>query len=274
MTGLSELWSFSSSFSWAGPALSFVVSFALGYLASVLAGPQARQFTDRVKGKAVRRLLRFSANDIIVVLPHQPGPQNRRLPHVAVEDVLALRNVFDLLAEIGIKHPKIRHPENLTDSDLKKNIVSIGGSNRNQYTAAVLRAPVNGDTLAFVASTAVAGQVELHRGSTTVYNSPSYGEPPSDQARTASKDVAFILRRPNPKNETAAVLLLAGIRGIGTWGASDHLRKHSKALAQRVARDQGGAMNHGFLALLEIEYENFDIVRTKVKDISSILDDG
>ncbi len=33
-------------------------------------------------------------------------------------------------------------------------------------------------------------------------------------------------------------------------------------------------MHHGFLALLEIEYENFDIVRTKVKDIASILDDA
>lgn len=273
MTTLSEFWASANTFFWISLAISSVTSLALGYLASVLSAPHARRFTDRVEGRAVRDLLRLNGADVIVVVPHQPGPQNRRLPQLAIEDVLALRNVFDILAEVGIKHPKIRHPENLSDTDLKKDIISIGGSSRNVFTAEVLKAPVNGDILEFVQSSTHDGQIELRRGTTTVYHSPSYTEPPSEQPRAPSKDVAFILRRPNPKNETASVLLLAGIRGIGTWGASDHLRKHSKALAERVARDQGRAMHHGFIALLEVEYENFDIARTKVKDIASILDD-
>lgn len=274
MKAIADFWATANAFFWINLAISSVLGFVLGYIASVLAGPHTKRFTERVEGGAVRDLLKLNGSDVLIVVPHQPGPNTRCRPQFAVEDVLAVRNVFDVLAEIGIKNPKIRHPENLDESDLKKNIVSIGGSLRNSFTAEVLRAPINGDILDFVRSPAHLDQVELHRGPTTVYHSPSYTEPTSDQPRAASKDIAFILRRPNPKNESKSVLVLAGIRGTGTWGASDHLRKHARTLAERVARDQGGAMTHGFLALLDVEYANFDISRTKVKDIASILDDA
>ncbi|MBQ0935921.1 hypothetical protein [Ideonella paludis] len=274
MNALADFWASANAFFWIGLLVSSIVGFALGYLASVLAGPHTKRFTERVEGGAVRDLLQLNGADVIIVVPHQPGPHSRRLPQLAVEDVLALRNIFDVLAEIGIKNPKIRHPENLDDSDFKKNIITIGGSIRNAFTAEVLRWPVNGDILEFVRSSIHPNQVELHRGPTTVYHSPSYDEATSDQPRATSKDVALILRRPNPRSETKSVLVVAGIRGTGTWGASDYLRKHARALAERVSRDQGGAMAHGFLALLEVEYQNFDISRTKVKDVASILDDA
>ncbi len=194
MSALTEFWASANAIFWIGLAISSAISFALGFLASVLSAPHARRYRDRVEGGAVRGLLRLKGTDVIVVVPHQPGPQNRRLPQLAVEDVLALRNIFDILAEVGIKHPKIRHPENLSESDLKKNIISIGGSTRNVLTAEVLKAPVNGDVLEFAPSAVHPGQVELRRGTTTIYHSPSYADPLSDQPRAPSKDVAFTLQ--------------------------------------------------------------------------------
>src|SRR5436190_1557796 len=101
---------------WISTAGWTLVSCILGYGTSLLAGLHTKRFTERRAGKAVRKLLRFEGSEVLIVVPHQPGPSTRRLPQLAVEDVLAVRNVFEVLADIGIKHPKIRHPENLDDS--------------------------------------------------------------------------------------------------------------------------------------------------------------
>jgi hypothetical protein len=270
LNAFSDFWFSANSFFWLSLAMSSLLGFLLGYVANVLSGLHSTRFKEWIAGGHLRGLLRLGGDEVIVVVPHQASPSNRRLPQVAVEDVLALRNVFEILVELGIRHPRIRHPENLAEPDLKRNIISIGGSFRNSFTKAILERPVNGDILAFVPSSVDPTQVELKRGNTMSYTSPSYHGTPSDQPRARSKDIAFILRRPNPKNESCSVVLLAGIRGIGTWGASDHLRKQAKRLAARVRRDQEGAAQHGFLAVIEVEYENFDIVQSKVKDVTSV----
>ena len=125
---------------------------------------------------------------------------------------------------------------------------------------------MNGDLLDFACRPTALDQIELRRGSSMTYTSPSYIGTPEDQPRAPSRDIAFILRRPNPKNEACSVVLLAGIRGIGTWGASDHLRKQAKKLSARIAKNPGNAVENGFLAVLDVDYDNFDVVQTKIKD--------
>ncbi len=270
MNLLSTLLKHMNAFNWAGLLISFIV----GYCTCVLAAPRSKRYMDWISGRYYRILLRLGRGEVIVVLPHQAISSTRRLPQVAVEDVLALRNVFEVLAELGIKHPSIRHPENLTEPDLKRNIISIGGSNRNSFTKKILELPVNGDVLSFTSSPTASDQVEFKRGNTMTYTSPSYGGTPDDQPRAPSRDIAFILRRPNPKNDSCSVVVLAGIRGIGTWGASDHLRKHAQKLSARVAKDQDNAIKQGFLAVIDVDYENFDIAQTKVKDVAAIAGDA
>ena len=265
-----EFWKETNAFYWVGIPISFLV----GYFANIISAPRSKWYLEWISGRHLRTLLRLGRNEVIVVVPHQSISSNRRLPQVAVEDVLALRNVFEVLSELGIKHPKIRHPENLSDSDLKRNIISIGGSNRNSFTKKVLEFPVNGDLLSFATSPTAADQIEFKRGNSMTYTSPSYIGTPEDQPKARSSDIAFILRRPNPKNELCSVVILAGIRGIGTWGASDHLRKHAKKLSARVAKDQDNAIKQGFLAVITADYENFDIVQTKVKDVSTVVEDA
>jgi hypothetical protein len=251
--------------------VTLVLGFLLGYVANVLSAPRSKWYLEWRTGRHLRTLLRFGGGEVIIVIPHQLPSGTRRLPQMAIEDVLALRNVFDVLSDLGIKHPKIRHPEILTEPDLKQNIISIGGSNRNGFTGKILELPVNGDLLAFAKCPTEAAQVELRRGSSLTYTSPSYLGTKEDP-RAPSRDIAFILRRPNPKNDKCSVIVLAGIRGIGTWGASDHLRKQARKLSARIAKNPGNAVEDGFLAVLDVEYENFDVVKTKVKDITTVAD--
>lgn len=270
MNTLSNFWAQANSFFWIGLCISFV----FGYATNILSGPHSKRFREWIEGRYFRTLLRLGRDEVIVVLPHQPAQGTRRLPQVAVEDVLALRNVLEVLAELGINHPRIRHAENLVEPDLKRNIITIGGSNRNTFTREILTHPVNGDLLSFVQSSNGSNQVELKRGNDTTYTSPSYVGAPSDEPKAPSRDIAIILRRPNPKNESCSIVVLAGIRGIGTWGACDHLRKHAKSLAARVKKDHANAVEHGFLAVIDVDYENFDIIRSRVKDVTSIDEDA
>ena len=145
---------------------------------------------------------------------------------------------------------------------------------RNSFTKKVLKLPVNGDLLSFATSPTAVDQIELKRGNTITYTSPSYIDPPEDKPQARRGDIAFILRRPIPKNELCSVVVFAGVRRIGTWGASDHLRKYAKKLSARVAKDQGNAIKQGFLAVIAADYENFDIVQTKVKDVSTVVEDA
>lgn len=253
--------------------LSVVASYVGGYLTNVLSGPHTESFKGWVQSGDLRKLLQLGREEVIIVLPHQTESKSRELPQIAVEDALALKNVFEILGDIGVKHPKIRHPSNLSESDRKRNIISIGGSMTNSFTAEVLELPLADGKLDFKRSETHPDQVVLKRGDSITYTSPSYASPRPVNAQDKIPDIGFILRRPNPRNPVSTILVLAGIRGRGTWGASDHLRKNAKKLHARVKKDGENALDRGFLAVLDVDYENFDITRTRIKDISSVCDD-
>lgn len=162
----------------------------------------------------------------------------------------------------------------MAEPDKKRNIITIGGSQTNAFTEEILQLPLADGQLAFVPSDTQSPQLVLKRGDSITYTSPSYLNIGTDNAGAKSSDIGFILRRPNPKNPSCSVVVLAGIRGVGTWGASDHLRKNAKKLFARVKKDDSNAIDHGFLAILDAEYEKFDITHTRVKDISSVGDDA
>jgi hypothetical protein len=75
-------------------------------------------------------------------------------------------------------------------------------------------------------------------------------------------DVALILRVRNPWNARNKILCLAGVRGIGTWGAGEFVKKMWPLLLQNLR----GPSSADFWAIVGIRYENMDITKFSVFD--------
>ena len=55
---------------------------------------------------------------------------------------------------------------------------------------------------------------------------------------------------------------MAGIRGIGTWGAAECIKKNWRGIYDRLERKRGS-----FSALVLVTYENCDITNTEVMQV-------
>lgn len=71
------------------------------------------------------------------------------------------------------------------------------------------------------------------------------------------EDYALIIRAENPWNPETRLIIIAGIRGIGTWGAARYLRSQIRELLKR---------RHGkdFAAVIHVEYNNYKIPRREL----------
>jgi hypothetical protein len=84
----------------------------------------------------------------------------------------------------------------------------------------------------------------------------SYGQPGPEY-----DDVAMIIKARNPWAGQRRILIVSGIRGFGTWGAAEFLKKHWQELHERKGRSRRlGTSKHGnFAALISVRYANYDI---------------
>ena len=65
-------------------------------------------------------------------------------------------------------------------------------------------------------------------------------------------DVAMVIKVPNPHNPRATIFIVAGVRGIGTWGAAYHLRENAKAISKRTK-------GRRFAMLIKVHYRAWRI---------------
>jgi len=63
-------------------------------------------------------------------------------------------------------------------------------------------------------------------------------------------DYAIIGRIDSPWNLDKSVILLCGIRGIGTWGAARFLRDNQKDISRR-------SKNGNFICVVKVIYKNY-----------------
>lgn len=77
-------------------------------------------------------------------------------------------------------------------------------------------------------------------------------------------DLAVIIRAPNPYNPAAKVLIISGLRAIGTWGAGKYLRQNAAAICKRT---QGG----DFACLVRVTYHNWRIENVEPTDVFRLL---
>jgi hypothetical protein len=202
------------------------------------------------------------SDPILFVFPPRPGG-DRLLPHMAVEDFLAINNIISAYLRIGRTPPsKVRDHSHLTEQDRKtNNLVLICSSKSNDITREALNLLRNRlhDVIPYFEDVpGASSQIQIKWNGGT-YTSDSYLQ--QERRDRKQEDLAVIVKAQNPWAAQHKILIVAGIRGIGTWGAAEFLKKWWQDLYYKkdASRARGTSKTGDFVALVRVQYEDHDI---------------
>lgn len=179
----------------------------------------------------------------VFILPHYTG---RGI--YAQEDVSAMSEVGWVLHVASPSWAEIDLAPTPKEPDAHSNLVLIGGSRRNAMTRNVLEASQLVRSVDFVRD---------DRGSSVFIDGEEFHVAATEGDETAQecRDFAIVAKLQNPFYADDRVLVVAGGRGFGTWGAAKFLRKEWRRLLALTAGDP-------FVAVVEIhlvpEKHHFD----------------
>jgi hypothetical protein len=77
-------------------------------------------------------------------------------------------------------------------------------------------------------------------------------------------DYAVITKKTNPWNDRNKIVVVAGIRGVGTWGAAECLKKEWSQIYGSLGKSE---KDSDFSALIKIRYDNCDITSIDVRRV-------
>ena len=105
--------------------LSLIVAIVIGAIGSYIATVLYERRKRLAKSVAEREVFDLGSRNLVVVVPHRGREADSIIPRVAVEDVLAMKNIQEIVARI---HPDmrihIRDASRLTENDRKGNIIT------------------------------------------------------------------------------------------------------------------------------------------------------
>ncbi len=208
-----------------------------------------------------RALLSGIDNPLLFVFPPREEVDSAVLPRISVEDFLAINNIISALIQIGWKGEyKIRDTQHLSEDDKKKyNMIFICSSKTNEKTGEVLEKlrsinnRMNDLVPYFEKDDSNRVQIKWNKGT---YPSDSY-----DQEGPELNDIAIVVKARSPWAGQRKIMVVAGIRGFGTWGAAECLKKWWKVIyhAKGSSIKRHMSKKGDFVALLNIRYESYDI---------------
>jgi hypothetical protein len=239
----------------------------LSILTSILAALLLKYALNFRRLKRLGTLFSFGPGSLIFVVPHRGQDTDSIMPRVAIEDVLAMRNILLAAGEIDrATDIVIRDPDHLTSEDRKQNLIVLGGPNVNSVTADFLKDLGRDIPFEFKKiSTGESTEWSFYREPGTYHSSPSYKVPNNLGPTEERKDFGLFAKLGNPANQASHIFLVAGLRGIGTWGAANFARNKAKEILRRKRRHK--LFKRGSFALLvAITYRDFDIADTTMID--------
>jgi hypothetical protein len=208
------------------------------------------------------------------VFPHREEIAEAILPRTSTEDFLAMNNFISALLNIGWSRKiGVRDTSRVTEADKKRNLVIICSTKSNSLAAIFQSAleKLSPEAFSFKQGNQHRWHICDRDGAT--YQSKSWGQEEGyrdrridhrDLPSQSYEDYAVITESVNPWNEATKVLWVAGIRGIGTWGAAECIKKEWKQIYDQLPRE---ARDYDFSALLRIEYDNCDITSIDVRRV-------
>lgn len=229
------------------------------------------------KRRGQRALLAGLEGETLFVFPPRPGQGQTLVPRMAIEDFLAINNIISAFIRADLTPPdKVRDTEHLTRQDRERNnLVVICSSKSNQVTREVLdalrhRSSRLRESVPYFHDVPDApGEIEVRWGKGE-FRSESYKQAREDAPRR--HDIAIIVKAQNPWSSQHKVLVVAGTRGFGTWGAAELLKKWWKPLERQLRRQQGHKRGGDYAALVSVHYQDLDIKGARLEHLPVSLE--
>ncbi len=222
----------------------------------------------RVSGQ--RAILYGFENHTLFVFPTRQVSKGGILPRMATEDFLAINNLISAFISAGMNPPeKVRSAETISQRDKEQNnLILICSPHSNDVTREAMEllstTRTYGNHLPIFKTNPTSKERFIEAGGGT-FTSSSFG-----QEGPELTDIAVVIKAPNPWASQHKILIVSGIRGIGTWGVAEFLKKNWKHLHERKARSKPHGKRGDFAALVEVTYNDLDIKETKLIQIADL----
>lgn len=258
----------------------WLFTFTLGFISSTLATVPGTilyyGWKKSKENKPMRKILNFGKDDdLVFVFTHRDHVPDALLPRTSTEDFMAINNIKTALLKIGWHNKDLVRDTNTISQrkdDERKNIISVCSSKSNSFTAKtelILQAQVK---RFFRAEKDEQDEWYITDGrfkytTKTYIQLKSYlasGMSLEDIPTKAYEDVAYITKISNPNNARNKIILIGGVRGIGTWGAAECLKKEWQQIYEKLPKKNKEC---DFSALIIIKYDNMDIIEIKVHEV-------
>lgn len=255
-----------------------ILLLAIGIPLSVISGLTARFIYDRAHNwlgsRKLRTLLNFGRGPLYVVFPQRDEVQipHAVLPRGSSEDFFAINNLTRTLQQMGwTRSHRLRTAQVFGRAEYGNNVVSIGSTRSNKFAVQALARL--GQPFTFEQDDQ--GAWWICRGGVRLRSEVFRQQQEAEENNTPPEqlvldDVAVIAKFKNPYDPANILLVVAGVRGIGTWGAAYYLRHKSAELYQRKTGSQPYRKDGEFIAFLSIRYENLRIVDTRLQVFEDI----
>lgn len=282
--------------------IDLLLKAILGAVVGLLVQSMART-PQLLRRRHLRLLLNFPQDKpLIFVYPPRWNDEPFVLPRTSTEDFMAMNNMISALLSVGWDSEGIvlRDCSRFADElELSNNIVVFcspkSNTLANKIQSKLLEANVKyyhfvevsiggsekqwaiSDGHGYYPSSAAITVGEYEAKSQALRAETGAGASSLPEANRVHEmtlvDVASITKVRNPWHPEKQILLIAGVRGIGTWGAAETLKKWHDGIYRRKKGWLDKSRKHrSFSALLEIHYRNSDIIKTELLGLIDIED--
>ncbi|MCP4663499.1 MAG: hypothetical protein GY856_49570 [bacterium] len=257
----------------------YIPSFIVGVITSVLGSILVITLVRSRKSRPLSRFLNFNGDKLIFIFPHRKPDFTSILPHTSTEDFLAVNNFISALLKAGIEMRIIAKDDgHIKESDRNEDLVAICSPKSNSFSREVQEVLLdNGYDMYYFKQLPDSDRWVIADGDIGQYQSRSYDAmakllekkvPKNEIPQHIFEDVAILSKVVNPWNSVSKIFIVAGIRGIGTWGAAECIKKKWQDIYNHPAlRDKTGE----FSALLKITYSDYDIVNIEIHNVKQPL---
>jgi len=259
-------------------AVLMILGFVLSIVGALIGAAIQRRWDGRRIRRPLNQLLNFGKDELLFVFPHRTDGNgdphaSYLLPRTSTEDFIAINNFMTVLANIEWERgAHVRDTTRFRTEDHKRNLVIICSPKSNDKATEFQNALIKKHIVGYYFEKrddrwCISHPTDPER---PPYESPSWrqereylagGVDRRDLPSKAFTDYAVITKAANPWNPKNKVFWIAGIRGIGTWGAAECVKKQWLAIYNELPK---GGKDVDFSALIKVHYDNSDIANTEI----------